>query len=204
MLTRAAAVLLLLAGTTPVVSHAQTRATTTDGKGVILNSDGTWRYVDAPGGADTPRKGKATAFIAGSRVRYRVWYDPAKWQASKIKANNAAEHEMTHTNGDGFALVIAERTQIPLDKFKELVLQRFATTLTDVKLVSSTERIVNGVHVGIMEVTGTTMSGIPVAYYGSYFSGKQGVVQVLTYSGQGLFEEYRADFTEFMGGLSVE
>ena len=48
-----------------------------------------------------------------------------------------------------------------------------------------------------------TVKGIQLTYYGYYYGGKEGTIQVLCYTGQSLFDKYERDFTEFLDGLVV-
>jgi hypothetical protein len=53
-----------------------------------------------------------------------------------------------------------------------------------------------------MQITGTAQ-GIPFHYYGYYYTGKLGSVQVITYTGESLFEEYKPEFDELLNGLEL-
>lgn len=53
-----------------------------------------------------------------------------------------------------------------------------------------------------MKIEGT-VKGIPFRYYGYYYGGKQGTIQILTFTGQTLFEKYEHDFTDFLNGLEI-
>jgi hypothetical protein len=193
--------LLILLGPTP--SIAQTKAITQDGRPVILNPDGTWRYLDAPGTPNLGRTPNATAVVQGKRVPYKVWYDPAKWQLSKKRVNESSEYELNHVKGDGYAVIIAERIQVEANKTREIVLENARNWAPDAKLVSASQRLVNGARVEEIQINGTA-SGISFVYYGYVYSGKQGTVQVLTYTSQNLFDEFRTDFNELLSGYVVE
>jgi hypothetical protein len=60
----------------------------------------------------------------------------------------------------------------------------------------------NGKEILCMKIDGT-IEQIPFRYYGYYYGGKQGTIQLLTYTGQGLFEKYEADFLDFLNGLEI-
>jgi len=45
---------------------------------------------------------------------------------------------------------------------------------------------------------------IPFTYLGYVYSGTQGTVQFLAYTGRNLVKEYEADFLELLGGLVIE
>jgi hypothetical protein len=44
---------------------------------------------------------------------------------------------------------------------------------------------------------------VPVTYYGYYYGGPAGAVQVLTSTGRSLIRSYEKDFLEFLSGLRV-
>ena len=70
-----------------------------------------------------------------------------------------------------------------------------------VKVTFEEQRRVNDVDVLAMQMEGT-IQGIPFTYYGYYFSGPQGSVQLLTYTGSNLFAEYKPEFEDFLNGLT--
>jgi len=159
--------------------------------------------MDAPGAVTAERSVNATAFVQGARVPYKVWYDPAKWEPIKRKGPGEAEHILTHSKRDAYALVIAERIQVPLDKLKDVALAHTRNAAPDARLVSAAERVVNGARILNVQID-ATVSGVPFTYYSYYYSGKQGTIQVVTYTSQNLFEEYNPDFIEFLAGLVIE
>jgi hypothetical protein len=48
-----------------------------------------------------------------------------------------------------------------------------------------------------------TVKGMPVTYYGYYYGGPAGTVQILTYTGRSLAAVCEQDFLEFLDGLRV-
>jgi len=203
LLARMLAIALVALASVPTGALAQIRAVTQDGKSVILSPNGTWKYADAPIGPNISRAPNATASVEGKRIPYKVWYDPAKWQVNQRKMNDRAEHELRHTNGDAYAVVIAERLEVPLNRLTEIALENARRASPDASLVSSSERFVNGVRVAYLQINGTTQ-GIPFTYFGSYYAGRQGSIQILTYTGRNLFDEYKPDLEEFLRGFTIE
>jgi len=62
---------------------------------------------------------------------------------------------------------------------------------------------VNGAEVLMLRLEGT-IQGIAFTYFGYYFGGPAGSVQVVTYTGQNLFKEFRPDFEDLLNGLKVQ
>lgn len=63
-------------------------------------------------------------------------------------------------------------------------------------------RTVNGKTVMVLVIEGS-VKGIPITYYGYYYGDKDGAIQVVGSTGQGLFAKYEAEFTKFLNGLEI-
>lgn len=127
-----------------------------------------------------------------------VSYDPNKWK--QTTAREPGRFTFTHTSGDGYAMVIFERIQLTPEGLKRIVLGNAREAAPDARITFEESRVVNGVKVTCLQFEGTVQD-IPLRYYGYYYAGKAGTIQVLTYTGNSLFEEYEADFTEFLNGF---
>ena len=70
------------------------------------------------------------------------------------------------------------------------------------KFVNEETHIVNGKEVLCM-TTEANVQGIAFTYYGYYYAGKTGTVQVITFTGQNLFTDYKSDMEAFLNGLEI-
>jgi hypothetical protein len=186
------------------------RAITQEGKTVILQPDGTWKYADGPQSSSSAsslrafsKPATASASINGKRVKYTVWFDESKWRAAEKPDNPNAEYELTHSTGDGYAMLIAERIPIPLKNLKVIALERAKKAAKDIRLLGEERRNVNGSDLLALTMEGT-LQGTPFVYYGYYYSGDKGTVQFVTFTGRQLFDEYRADFEELLNGFVAD
>lgn len=194
--------LCLLAG--PASARAL-RAITQDGKVVILNPDGTWRFVEEPKRASSlmgTRPPGASLLVAGKQVPYGIWIDQSRWRPTEPKQNPVAEYEFTHAGGYAGAIVIAEATRIPPESWKRIVIANARREVPDVRITREERKTVNGAPVLVLQSEGTSSLG-PFVYYGYYYSGPRWAVQVVTYTFAGLFEQSRAELTTFLDGLVV-
>lgn len=181
------------------------KATTDDGRKVLLYPNNTWKFapeasqqVSQAGGYTRSAAATRTVdILAGST---RLSYDPARW--TQEAGTDRTRMTFQHADGDGYALVIRERLQMSLDALKEIALTNAIQAAPDAKIVFEEPRMVNGTKVLCLIIEGTT-SGIAFTYYGYYYSGKSGIVQIVTYTGQNLFEEYKPDFENFLNGFEV-
>jgi hypothetical protein len=182
------------------------RARTETGKDVLLYPDGTWKNApDVPASSHNSTFSKpATARMSykPSRGDFTIWYDPTKWRLQQDRTGDDKGH-FSLIGTDGYAMVIAEGLAIPSESLKQIALQNAQDAASDARIVSEEKRIVNGTEVICLVIEGTIQQ-IPFTYYGYYYGGKQGTIQMLTFTGQNLFAKYKPDFTEFLNGLEIK
>lgn len=192
--------LILIAGST-VVAQTTIRARTESGKDVILSPDGTWKYAIEDTGPTVVRKPVgATAHFQAPQGGFRIWYDNAKWFMEPKSDRATAEFKLKR--GDAYALMLVEELNIPIATLKEIALENAKEAAPDAKVIFEESRTVNNKEVLCMKMEGT-IKGIPFRYYGYYFGGKQGTIQLLTFTGRDLFAKYEQDLTEFLNGLEI-
>ena len=132
---------------------------------------------------------------------YEIWYDPAKWKVSK-SASPPKEFEASHVSGEGYGFAIVERISMPLETLKNAAVSNAKKVAPDLKVDEPEYRTVNGVKVMALKMTGT-IQGIPFVYYGYYWTGKAGALQVVMYTGENLFNDYFPDFVAFLNGVVI-
>jgi hypothetical protein len=155
--------------------------------------------VDTSGTSRAPASASHSVEVLNGAAS--VAMDPNKW--TEVKAGGAGPRNFHHASGDVYAMIIAERLAIPMDKLKGLALANAKQASPDMKVVEEARRNVNGVEVLTMRFEGT-VNGVRFAYLGLYYGGEQGVVQVLTYTGRNLFDEYRSVMEEFLNGFKLK
>jgi hypothetical protein len=188
-----------------LLAQAPIRATTEDGRKVLLYSNNTWKFATEPvqqasGGGKYVKPASATRTVDIQAGSSRLSYDPGLWTPEP--STDRTKLTFQHSNGDGYAMVIRERLQMSLDALKDVALSNAVEAAPDARIVFEESRVVNGSKLLCLMIEGTT-SGIAFTYYGYYYSGKSGIVQLVTYTGQNLFEEYKADFEGFLNGFEV-
>jgi hypothetical protein len=183
------------------------RARTDAGKEVILNADGTWKYAtESP-----PKRPTVAAFnkLSGAnklfkpdRGDFRFWYDETKWQLS-TRSLEPGTTTFNLKRGDGYGVLIVEEIGMPISSLKIIALENAKEAAPDAKITFEETRTVNGKEVLCMKIDGT-VNQIPFRYFGYYYGGKQGTVQLITFTAQSLFEKYEPDFVAFLSGLEIE
>ncbi|MEO6316249.1 MAG: hypothetical protein ABIU63_14650 [Chitinophagaceae bacterium] len=193
-----------------LAARAQQRAVTGNGDEVILNQDGTWKYVnDSLAGGQTTidtskqtfsRQPAATFLVKSSKVDVGIYLDPKKWSFEK-KAGQAAEFEFSSKTKDLYGMFISEKIEIPMATLKLAALKNAGEAAPDIHITKEEYRYVNNMLVLLLKMDGT-ISGIKFTYWGYYYSSPKGTVQLLTYTSANLVEEYKNDIETFLNGFT--
>jgi hypothetical protein len=190
-------------------AFGQIRAVTSSGDEVILNSNGSWKYANdsmqTAGKIDTIKvaffKKPANSFLVKSnKVNCGIYLDPKKWSFEKSAADDVSEFDFTLKDKDAYAMLISEKTEIPLETMKEVALENAKDAAPDIKIVRQEYRKVNNNIVLLIQMRGS-VKGIKVTYIGYYFSSPKGTVQFLTYTASSLVTEYQKDLEELLNGF---
>ncbi len=181
-------------------------ATTGDGKKVVLKSDGSWSYKSnkkTKKGAKKDIPSESNELFMGRHGLYELWYDSNTWKVSKGYKHPDGDITLVHSDGDAYVVVIAERLSMSIDTLKDLAFENAREAAPDIKIIFEESKNVNGVDILHMQMDGTIQK-IPFTYYSYYWGGEAGTLQVLAYTGQNLFKEYRPDFTNILNGLVIK
>lgn len=202
-------ILLALAGLLTMPAKGQIKAVTDKGEEVILNSDGTWKYVSVMPSYDTrldtpsfSKKAGNTFLLKGSRVKYGVWLDPKKWSFKAVTddENSPIEYRLTLKHESGFCMIIPESIELSLDVLESAAVTNAKTVAPDVKIVREETRRVNGNVLKHMELRGT-VEGIKFVYFGYYYTGATGTVQLVCYTSESLYTKYKEDMETLLNGF---
>jgi len=142
----------------------------------------------------------ATEAVASPFGNFTVWIDPQEWK--QVKSDTPGDLQFQNVNGEGFAKLISEKISIPMDAFPDIALENAKKVAPDAKIVLKENRVVNGKQVLVMQLDGTT-SHIPFRFYGYYYGGSSGTIQLVTFTGISAFDRNAASFTKFLDGLVI-
>jgi len=197
--------ILMAIFSTGIYAQKTIHATTEDGRKVLLKSDGTWVFQPETKGVSLSTSSVppgADSEVTGRHGFYKIAYEKASWKLEP-KPDPPSEFFFEQKEGDVYAMVIAERLEIPLETLKEVALENARSVGEDVTVMLDEKRVVNGVEILAMQFSGV-IQGIPFVYYGYYWTGPEGSLQVLTFTGKNLFREYEAVMKEFLDGLTIQ
>ncbi len=192
-------------------SVAQIKAVTDKGEEVVLNNDGTWRYAAVTPSyetrLDTPSLTKSSSnsfLLKGARVKYGIWLDPKKWSFKSVTDddNSPIEYRLSQKHESSYCMIIPEAIELSLDVLETAALSNAKSVAPDVKIVREETRLVNGNLVKHLELRGT-VDGIKFVYFGYYYTGAIGTVQLVCYTSESLFAKYKADMESLLNGFTI-
>lgn len=91
---------------------------------------------------------------------------------------------------------------MPTTSLKDIAIEHTKSIGSDFSLLAEETRMVNGRELTSLKLN-TTIKGIQFTYYGYYYGGKEGAIQLVCFTGQNLFGKYERDFTELLDGLVI-
>jgi hypothetical protein len=206
-------VLIIICAMAALPAYArEIKATTEDGRAVILSENGTWKFSaatvkESPARAITggtfSKPAAATLETKSAKGGYSLWTDPAKWTLLVKTINQSAEYSLVHTGGDAYAMLITERIPVTLENFEQIVLQNARNAVPNTTVVFSENREVNGKPVRYLVLEGT-IQGIPFVYNYYLHSNSKACTQVAVFTSKQLYTEYQQDFQDLLNGFIAE
>jgi len=204
--------ILILSGFSAI---SQVKATTENGKEVILFDNGTWKLNNdstnpAVVETDTIKtnpvkftKTDKSSFLVKSNVSHvGVYINPAKWSFSVHSENETfPEYRFTMRSGNGYAMLITEKIQVEMESTLQRALINAQKAGPDAKIDHAEYRIVNNQKILCAQIS-CTIKGIRYIYLAYYFSSEYGTSQLLTYTTQKLFKESGNEMEDFLNGFT--
>jgi hypothetical protein len=208
-------------------------AITQDGRKVFLYPDGTWKLAEqaqpqssqaagnnsagdnnramdnrsgpgnppAMGQKQNTEGGNTKVFVKAPQGQFGVWIDQQKWTQNPSN-NDPIKTTFAHQGETSYAMVIGEKAHVSTDALERAALSNAKKVAPDITLLFKEKRVVSGKSVLCMEMTGT-VQGTSFMYYGYYYGGPEGTLQVICYTTQELFDQAKADFDELLSSITI-
>ncbi len=97
-------------------------------------------------------------------------------------------------------MLISEKTQIPVETLKAIALENAKNAAPDVRIIKEEYRTVNGITALMMQMS-ATIQGIRFIYFGYYYSNANGSIQLISWTGENIFQSSSSELEEFLNGL---
>lgn len=196
---------VLVASLAGLPGSAQEKVVTSSGKTLIIYPNGTWKeeksHIPLEKNNDILRPKTSTAKASILKGRATIYYNPIKW---KLKGGEeGGRSNFVHADGDAQAMIITERIQMPIETLEKVALENARAAAPDAVVSHREKKRVNGLDVVELHIKGSVQN-TPFYYMNYYYSCEKGIIQAITYTSQNLFNEYKADFVDFLNGLTME
>jgi len=133
--------------------------------------------------------------------KFTLMYDQNKWHSEH---SNDGRTMLSLNDGGGYAMVIPEELEIPFDAVPRIALANAQKQDANARVVLQEKREVSGHEVWCLKIdSDSSPIGVPVRLYGYYYSGKQGTLQLMTYTTATLFDSYETEFTSLLNSLVI-
>ena len=145
--------------------------------------------------------GNSKTFVKAPQGEFGVWIDKQKWTQSE-SGNDATKITFIHQGETSYTMIIGERVRISMEALERAALQNAKKVVPDITLLFKEKRVISGRSVLCMQMTGT-VQGRSFMYYGYYYGGPEGTLQVICYTTPELFDQAKADFDELLGSVKI-
>lgn len=180
------------------------RATTEDGRRILIYPDGTWKPVDPPKptmGVIGPKPPGATQKIAFPQGDGALWVNPSKWKETSREGNRVM---LSHSNGKLFGMILAEGVGgVPTSSMRQVALVNAQRQDPKARIVSDASEEVSGRSVLYIRLD-ATVRDIPFSFGGYYHGGVKSNLQVLAYTSASEFAGLESEVREFLRGTQIE
>ncbi len=199
------------------------RATTEDGRAILVYGDGTWRLdrrspppaaevVDldlsagsspAPPPPPAPPPSSVRTLTSASGT-YALTYDPTVWSRPRNRVNEETEFELSLPFSGGYAMSIYEAFPSTNKQVRDFVLTNAELgTGHPVSLLSERPFRVPGGEGIQLEFEGMAENGVEFVFITSVFGTDEGALQVTTFTSQSAAERHRATMLRFHDGIRL-
>jgi hypothetical protein len=170
------------------------------GNGPNNNPPGGNQNENMDGGNNSP-PGNSKTFVNAPQGEFGVWIDEQKWK--QVAGNSdATKITFAHEGETSYAMIIGERVRVNMDALERAAMQNAKKVAPDITLLFKEKRVISGKPVLCMEMAGT-VQGTSFMYYGYYYGGPEGTLQVICYTSSELFDQAKTDFDAFLSGIKI-
>lgn len=126
-------------------------------------------------------------------------YNAQKWEIMDRKINQFGEASFAFKTGDAFALIVTEKTPVPFKNLETVIFMN-ARMADEAALMLRNEIIkVNSIYVKSLSIKGS-FKGISFISEYYVFSSAAGTVQIVVFSPENQYNEFRKDYEDFLNG----
>lgn len=131
-----------------------------------------------------------------------LWINNNFWIKADLDLNPESVFEFEHIDGEVKALCLYDKTEMTIEELRELVITNAKHAAYNAKVVFEEIRLVNGSEMLCMRIEGS-INLVPFTYFGYYYAGPIGSIQLITISSPQIFDDYEFELESFLDGLEI-
>ncbi|MBN1436726.1 MAG: hypothetical protein JW936_06605 [Sedimentisphaerales bacterium] len=139
--------------------------------------------------------------VTGRYGTYSLEYNSALWEPDDMVTGDQ-EFFFSYLGGEAYGMIVAERMEFSRKSLRDFVIDNIAAATSEYEILEERTVTHRGVQI-LCLTTSAIVEGIPLVYYGYYYTGEPGTIQVVTFTTPNVFDEFRADMQDFVNGLTV-
>ncbi len=213
-----ALVLLALAAPLALAQGATVRATTEDGRHILVHPGGTWVIDPDPDGPmaeieldltqavppPAPAAGTQRQTLTSASGAYAIEYDADTWRRPPSRADAESEFELQLPFGAAYAMTIYEAYPTTSKDVRDLVVANAeAGTVGGVTILSERPLVVPGGSGIQIEFQGRAENGVEIRFITSAFGTEYGALQVATFTAASNADRYRDTMRALHEGIRL-
>jgi hypothetical protein len=179
-----------------------------NGRVVIIDGNGTWKYdgAQAAAGVPTPADCTGGSVVKSKKLPVSLCVS-APWKLDST-APGSMEFQVLNNELDAYFGLITERTAIPLAGLRQAILinaaQGSGVTESDILIASESKVTIGGHEWSYIEYH-VTFGGAKYRFANYYSSlGDKGVVQGVFWCSDAYFEQNKSAITKFMSAVQLQ
>ena len=210
-------VLALLAVPAAAQVAQPVRATTTDGRAILVFPDGTWQEAPAtieldlaapppppPPPAPPPAASASSRTLESASGDYAITYDASRWRLVSGTLNQEAEFELALPFGGAYAVTLYEVYPISAEALRDVVLNNvLAVTNLPVKVIREKTVQAEGGTVLRFEYEVVPEQGVPFTFITTVSGNDRGALQLITWSATSTLPRFREEMVRLHEGLAL-
>lgn len=196
------AIVILAAAACAAAAAQELRATTEDGRKVLLSPDGKWRF-NSNHLAPTVSPDSASPYQPAVK-KFSFSFNTNEWTiAPKRDGGEAGKRVFQHKSLPVFGMVISDEMPANNNAMRELIVSNARQTGAETLVLLDETQRVNGKEVGVIRFS-ANLKGVEFLFSTNYFADDDGNIQVACYTSQSLFSKYQRDCEKFLSGLTIK
>jgi hypothetical protein len=194
--------LALIFVTNTAIAAPDLRATTEDGRKVLLSPDGKWRFNSNQLAPYVPSD-SSSPYLPPVK-KFSLSFNTTEWTLTpKRDGGENNKRQFQHKTLPIYGMVISDVMPANTSVMKEVILGNARQAGTEPLVLLDEIQQIGGKDVGSIRFS-VSAKGVEFLFSTYYYADQDGNIQVTCYTAQSLFSKYQSDCEKFLSGLVIK